>query len=103
MGISYNITEIGENFYINKIKIPNKIFDNELVEYRIEDRETLIDNLIMWISECRTSDKQLMIDDLKLLIKLDDEFILSSINTNHYLYGNSDEFNSKCEEILTKL
>ena len=99
----YIIKEVGDNFYINKTKIPTKIFDEELVNYRIEDRESIIDNLIMWISECRSSDKQLMKDDLKLLINLDDEFILSSIRTNHYLYGNSEEFNNQCEEILTKI
>jgi hypothetical protein len=99
----YIIKEVGDNFYINKTKIPTKIFDEELVNYRIEDRETLIDNLIMWISECRSSDKEIMKADLKLLINLDDEFILSSISTNHYLYGNSEEFNNQCEEILTKL
>lgn len=41
-----------------------------------------------------------MKSDLKDLIKINDEFILSSINTNHYLHSNSEEFNNKCEEIL---
>lgn len=105
----YVIKEVGDNFYINKTKIPTEIFDEELVNYRIEDRESIIDNLIMWISECRcsdrnlNSDKELMKADLKLLINIDDEFILSSISTNHYLYGNSEEFNNQCEEILTKV
>lgn len=99
----YIIKEVGDNFYINKTKIPTKIFDEELVNYRIEDRETLIDNLCMWISECQNSDKELMKADLKLLINIDDEFILSSISTNHYLYGNSEEFDNQCEEILTKV
>ena len=99
----YTITMIGDNYYINATKIPNKIFDKELTEYRIEDRECLIDNLIQWISECRNSDRELMKADLKELINIDDEFVLSSIRTNSYLYGNSDEFNEQCEEILTKL
>lgn len=99
----YIIKEVGDNFYINKTKIPTKIFDEELVNYRIEDRETLIDNLCMWISECKNSDQELMKADLKELINIDDEFILSSISTNHYLYGNSEEFNNQCEEILTKV
>ena len=99
----YIIKEVGDNFYINKTKIPTKIFDEELVNYRIEDRETLIDNLCMWISECKNSDKELMKADLKELINIDDEFILSSISTNYYLYGNSEEFDNQCEEILTKV
>jgi len=100
------ITMIGENYYINATKIPNKVFDQELTEYRIEDRECLIHNLIQWISECRGSrenEKIEMIADLKMIMNLDEEFILSSISTNHYLYGNSDEFNIQCEEILRKL
>jgi hypothetical protein len=96
----YVIKEVGDNFYINRTKIDSKIFDEELVDYRIEDRESIIDNLIMWISECTNSDKQLMKDDLKLLINIDDEFVLSSISTNDYLYGNSETFNTKCVEIL---
>ena len=97
------ITMIGDNYYINATKIPNKVFHQELTEYRIEDRECLIDNLIQWISECRNSDKELMKADLKLLMSIDDEFILSSMRTNDYLYGNSEDFNNQCELILTKL
>ena len=99
----YVIKEVGDNFYINTTKIPRKIFDDELVDYRIEDTETLIDNLCMWISECRNSDKQLMKDDLKMLCKIDDEFVLSSISTNDYLFGNSKTFNDKCKEILEEV
>ena len=99
----YVIEEVGDNFYINSNKIPSEIFNEEKVEYRIEDRETLIDNLIMWISECKTPDKQLMKDDLKELISIDDEFILSSISTNDYLYGNSERFNEECQAILDEI
>lgn len=96
----YKIYYVGDNYYINTTKIPNKIFDKEKSEYRFEDRDELIDNLIRWISECTNNDKQLMKDDLKELMNIDDEYILSSISTNSYLYGNSDEFNAQCEEIL---
>jgi len=98
--MNYNITEQGDNFFINGIEIPNEIFDEEKVEFKIVEREIFIDDLIDWISECKTSDKQLMKDDLKMLMQINDEFILSSTGTNHYLYGNSEEFNNKCEEIL---
>ena len=103
MNILYKISEKGKHYYINNVKIPNKIFNKELVNYRIVNREDLIDNLFEWIAQCKTSDKVLMVKDLKELINIDDIFILSSIETNDYLYGNSESFNSKCEEILRKL
>lgn len=97
---NYTITEYGDNFYINGILVPNQIFEQEKIDFKIIDREYFIDDLIDWISECKNTDKELMKSDLKELIKIDDQFILSSINTNHYLYGNTEEFNNKCEEIL---
>lgn len=99
----YVITEKNGNYYINGIEIDDELFNQEKVEYRIEHRESLIDNLIMWISECRNSDKELMKADLKELISIDDEYILSSISTNDYLYGNSDDFNLHCLEILNTI
>jgi hypothetical protein len=57
----------------------------------------------MRIIECKNSDKELMKDDLKLLCKIDDEFVLSSITTNDYLFGNSTAFNEKCKEILEEV
>ena len=96
----YNITEQGDNFFINGVEIPNEIFEQEKVDFKIVDRESFIDDLINWISECKNSDKELMKSDLKDLIKIDDEFILSSIDTNYYLHSNSEEFNNKCKEIL---
>ena len=96
----YTITQKENNYFINGIEIPNEIFEEEKVEYGIEHREDFIDTLIDWISEARGNDKELMKDDLKMLMKIDDEYILSSIGTNHYLYGNSEEFNNVCEEIL---
>lgn len=96
----YTITQKENNYFINGIEIPNEIFYEEKVEYKIKYREDFIDTLINWISEARGNDKQLIKDDLKMLMKIDDEYILSSISTNHYLYGNSEEFNNVCEEIL---
>ncbi len=97
---NYNITEQGDNFFINGIEIPDEIFEQEKIDFKIVNRENFIDDLINWISEAKNSDKQLMKSDLKMLMKIDDEFILSSIDTNYYLYGNSEEFNNKCQEIL---
>lgn len=96
----YTITQKDYNYFINGIEIPNEIFDKEKVDYTIIDREDFIDTLINWISEASGNDKELMKDDLKMLIRIDDKYILSSISTNDYLYGNSEEFNEVCEEIL---
>jgi hypothetical protein len=96
----YIITECNSTYYINEIPIENDVFSNELVDYRIENREELINSLIDWIGEAKGSDKQLMKDDLKMLMRIEDRFILSSISTNHYLYGDSEQFNEECENIL---
>ena len=94
----YTITDKDFIYYINGISIPDEIFEE--AHYGIENREDFIDTLIDWISEASGSNKQLMKDDLFMLSKIDDKYILSSKDTNDYLYGNSEEFNNKCEEIL---
>lgn len=100
---NYTITENNTNFLINGVEIPNEIFEQEKVDFRILERESFIDELFDWIAEAKSTDKQLMKDDLFMLAKIDDKFILSSIDTNYYLYGNSEEFNNKCEEILEEV
>ena len=96
------IISMNENdFLINGIKISDEVFNQEKTDYRIKERESMINDLIDWISECKNSDKQIMKDDLKILINIKDEFILSSMSVNEYLYGNSKEFNEQCKEILT--
>ena len=100
MKTNYQITVKAENFLINGVLIPNDIFEQEKTDFKIVDREDFLDELIHWISEAKGSDKDLMKTDLKELMNIDDKFILSSIDTNYYLYGNSQEFNDKCREIL---
>lgn len=84
------------------VEIPDEIFDNELFEYRIIDRESFIrDDLTMWIAEAKDeSDKTLMLDDLIMLSELNDDYIFSSISTNEYIHSNSPEFNKTCEELI---
>jgi len=56
--------------------------------YNVVDRESEIDNLIMWIGECgreRENDKFLMKEDLKMLMSWDCEFVYSSEDTNDYI------------------
>ena len=90
---------------INKINdkiIDDSIFDEEKIDYRIEDRENLIDNLIDWISEAGSNDKDTMKEDLKDLMDLDVEYILSSINTNEY-YHEDEEYGQILLEKIYKL
>ncbi len=85
---------------INGIAISEKIHDKELFEYEIRDREDFIDNLICWIAEAKGSDKLLMKQDLVLLLGVEDDYILSSISTNKYLYEGCSEFNNTCKQLL---
>jgi hypothetical protein len=90
------------NLLINNIKINEKIFTDELCDYILRERDDQIDNLIDWIGEAKDNDKQLMKDDLKYLIDLNDTYIFSSISTNEYIAesDNKERFNEICEEIL---
>lgn len=93
------------NYWIDNTRINNKIFDEEKSDWKIVDRKDFIDHLIDWISESRNeSDKQLMKEDLKMLMSWDREFIFSNINTNEYIQQDSyvpkSEFDEICEEIL---
>lgn len=70
-------------------------------------REDLIDNLIVWISECghipeRQFDKALMTQDLKLLFTWKDEYIWSSNETNKYVSASRQPiiFNEICNEYI---
>jgi hypothetical protein len=83
--------------------IKEKIFQEELINYRLIEREVLIEDLINWISEAQNeSYKYLMKEDLKYLINLKDEVVFSSISTNEYIAksDNLKEFNNICKEIL---
>jgi len=85
---------------INGIILNERIEDEQLYEYEIRHRESFIDDLIMWISEARSNDKILMKADLKMLMNVKDEYILSSISTNNYIYNGCKDFESTCIELL---
>lgn len=76
------------------------IADEEKHEYSIIDRDSEIDNLCMWISECETDDKILMKKDLKTLLNWDDDCIFTSNSTNSYVGQNCKRFNDICEELF---
>jgi len=84
---------------INGVKLNEKIRHEELFEYTITHRESFIDELTRWISEA-TKDKELMKSNLKMLMEVEDEYILSSVSTNAYLYNGCADFNNTCKELL---
>jgi len=84
---------------INGIKINDKIREEELHEFSIIHRDSFLDELINWISEAR-QDKELMKQDLKELMNWNDEYILTSNSTNHYIGVNSDDYEETCTELL---
>ena len=88
---------------INGIKIDEEIFQEEKCEWNIVHKESLINNLFVWIGEAirgNNSDSRMMQDDLFELATWKDEYIFSSISTNIYIGENHERFNEVCEELL---
>jgi len=68
-------------------KVNDKEIDSEVFEkvgYCIAERDNQIDNLIDWIGEAKGNDRELFLGDLKFLMSIEDEYILSSLSTNGY-------------------
>jgi len=84
---------------INDKIIDDSIFQAEKVEYKIVERESQVDELIDWISEARGNDKGLMKEDLKYLMSIKDEYVLSSISTNEFI----QEDTNRGQEILAEI
>lgn len=91
------------NVFDNK----NNVFDNELVNYRLENREELMDNLISWIAVARydphrSSDFLLMKQDLFMLSELDDDYVWSSTEEPEFISPskNPEKFNEICVKII---
>jgi len=96
---------LGNDIEIDGIKINKKIFQKEMVDWNVEDKETFMDSLIDWISESdREIDKYLMKEDLKMMIEKgtggENQTFFKSILTNDYLFYNDEGFNEVCDEIL---
>lgn len=87
---------------INGEYIHPKVFDEEMTDYRIIEVETEIYSLERWIGEGSHSHSNVMLmrQDLQMLQNIEDEFVLSSISTNEYLYQHSENFEEECENIL---
>lgn len=102
---SYALDISEKGILINMVVISDEIFQEEKHEYTAIEREDQIDHLIDWIGECgqdRQSDKELMKEDLKYLIGLEDDYLFSSISTNDFIAKSDDEenFNRICKELL---
>jgi len=85
------------------VTLNSKIRDEEMHEFYIEEKSEIVDNLIMWISECsreRAGDKALMQDDLKMLMDRDETYFFSSNSTNSYVFPDDSNFNETCEELI---
>lgn len=98
--MTYIITD-NNGYEINGNKLNEEMFQEELIGYQIRDRKAFTDNLTNWISEAKEN-KELMESDLKYLMELEDEFILSSIYTNEYICcsDSEEEFNNIIQEML---
>jgi hypothetical protein len=81
------------------VTINEKIFNEELFEYRIEDRKELINNLIGWIAESN-KDSLMMQQDMEMLMDLEDDYIFSSISTNEYISKDDGGFNETCKQLI---
>lgn len=95
----YRLTEDS----INGIKIAEEIFQEEKSEWKIIHKESLINDLFVWIGEAirgNNSDSRMMQDDLFELATWKDEYIFSSISTNDYINSEDSRFNEVCEELL---
>tara|TARA_B100002019_G_C21272963_1_gene603490 strand:+ start:4555 stop:5166 length:612 start_codon:yes stop_codon:yes gene_type:complete len=92
--------------------IDSYLFEEELSDYTFCQLDEMIDDLIDWISEANHSNdfnrstfsgqQQMMKDDLKILLKWDDNIILKSILTNEYISPseNTERFNEICDDLI---
>jgi hypothetical protein len=96
----------GWNISINGQEIDDKVFDEDMVEYVYIDRADLIVDIQSWLCEARqagrTSDAQLMDEDIDYLKTLKDNYVFSSRSTNDYVAfsDNRQKFNEICEGII---
>lgn len=97
-----NITINENGVVIAGVKINEEIFQEEKVDWRLESREDLMENLCDWIGEAKPHEKALMKEDLKYLQELNDDYVFSSIMTNEYIAQSDDPtmFYDICRTIL---
>lgn len=95
---------INENgVVIAGVQINEGIFQEEKVDWRVEDRVNLIISISHWLSESpKKSDKALMLQDIEYLASIQDKYVFSSIVTNEYIAQSDDPtmFYDICRTIL---
>ena len=100
----YTLLSNGDgSFSINDVVINQKVFYAELVNYRVANKNDLIESIQEYTKEANESDLVLMRDDIAYLQSIPtDELCFSSILTNEYIFFSEqpDRFNEICEEIL---
>ena len=84
----------------HKVVLNERIQQEEMHEYSIIDRKDFIDELIRWISEARSTDKEMMKQDLFMLQEWKDDYILSSNSTNSYIRQGDSGFDEACKELI---
>ena len=98
----YIISEDRCGWLINGVLITEKAFETE--DYRIADREELIDRIFDYVAEAGAADRVLMKNDILYLCSLDDEYVLSSESTNEYISPskNHEIFNKVCDGLISE-
>lgn len=88
---------------IEGIQINEDIFQDEKVDWQVKDRVDLIIDICQWMRESnKNSDKSLMMEDIKYLTSIKDEYVFSSIQKNNYIAESDDPtmFYDICRTIL---
>lgn len=103
--MGYQLLSHAHETYVDDVRIHGDVFSEELVGYKVEDKEDLLETLLDWISEASPSDRLLMVQDFMMLRGDEfryDEYILSSISTNYYLsrHVHPEVFDQVCEDML---
>jgi len=81
------------------ITLNDKIRDEDLHEYFIEEKQEIVSNLMMWISE-GSKDKDIMQQDLEMILAQDYIYFFSSNSTNSYIFPDDSEFDNTCKELI---
>ncbi len=92
----------GWNISIDDKEISDEVFNEQRVDYIYEDRADLIENIKDMRCGASDSDKLLMDEDIQLLLKLNDNYVFSSVCTNEYISSieDTERFNEICSDIL---
>jgi len=81
------------------VTLNDKIRNQELHEYSIAEVDDITSNLMRWIAE-GNNDSGMMRQDLEMLIKCGERYVLTSNSTNSYLIQGDSEFDETCEELM---